>query len=67
MSNAEAVLFDAVLKETGFIVKSQNNGLYILQHKLTGGNEDYIQTNGYNLLESLRRLTTSDLAKVVLA
>lgn len=66
MSNAEAVLFDAVLKETGFIVKSQNNGLYILQHKL-GGNEDYVQTNGYNLLESLRRLTTSDLTKAVLS
>lgn len=62
----EKNIFEDVLNNTGFLVKDCNNGLYILQHK-TGGDEEVIQTNGYNLLESLRRLTTSDLAKAVLA
>ena len=53
------------MNETGFIVKDNEDGLYSLQHK-TSGMEDKVQTNGYNLLESLRRLTTSKIAKDLL-
>ena len=62
---SEKEIFEQVLNETGFIVKTNDNGLYTLQHK-TSGMEDIVQTNGYNLLESLRRLTTSKIAKDVL-
>ena len=62
---SEKEIFEQVLNETGFIVKDNDNGLYTLKHK-TSGMEDMVQTNGYNLLESLRRLTTSKIAKDVL-
>ena len=59
---SEKEIFEQVLNTTGFSVKNESNGLYLLGHKYSE-KEEYIQTNGYNLLESLRRLTTSDLAK----
>ena len=65
MIPVEKKVFEQVLYETGFIVNEDDNGLYTLQHK-TSGLEDVVQTNGYNLLESLRRLTNSKIAKDVL-
>ena len=62
MVDVEKKLFEDVLTQTGFSVKANDNGLYLLGHKYSQ-KEDYVQTNGYNLLESLRRLTSSDLAK----
>lgn len=62
MVDAEKKLFEDVLVQTGFSVKSNDNGLYLLGHKYSQ-KEDYVQTNGFNLLESLRRLTSSDLVK----
>ena len=62
MVDTEKKLFEDVLAQTGFSVKSNDNGLYLLGHKYSQ-KEDYVQTNGFNLLESLRRLTSSDLAK----
>lgn len=62
MVDAEKKLFEDVLAQTGFSIKSNDNGLYLLGHKYSQ-KEEYIQTNGYNLLESLRRLTSSDLTK----
>ena len=62
MVDVEKKLFEDVLAQTGFSIKSNDNGLYLLGHKYSQ-KEEYVQTNGYNLLESLRRLTTSDLAK----
>lgn len=62
MVDVEKKLFEDILTQTGFSVKSNDNGLYLLRHKYSQ-KEDYVQTNGYNLLESLRRLTSSDLAK----
>lgn len=62
MVDVEKKLFEDVLQQTGFSVKSNDNGLYLLGHKYSQ-KEEYVQTNGYNLLESLRRLTTSEIAK----
>lgn len=62
MVDVEKKLFEDVLAQTGFSIKSDDNGLYLLGHKYSQ-KEDYVQTNGYNLLESLRRLTSSDLTK----
>ncbi len=62
MIKSETEQFEQVLNTTGFVVKNESNGLYLLGHKYSE-KEEYIQTNGYNLLESLRRLATSDLAK----
>ncbi len=62
MVDAEKKLFEDVLAQTGFSVKANDNGLYLLSHKYSQ-KEEYVQTNGYNLLESLRRLTSSDLTK----
>lgn len=62
MVDVEKKLFEDVLTQAGFSVKSNDSGLYLLGHKYSQ-KEDYVQTNGYNLLESLRRLTSSDLTK----
>lgn len=62
MVDVEKKLFEDILTQTGFSVKANDNGLYLLGHKYSQ-KEEYVQTNGYNLLESLRRLTSSDLAK----
>ena len=62
MIKSETEQFEQVLDTTGFVVKNEGNGLYLLGHKYSE-KEEYIQTNGFNLLESLRRLTASDLAK----
>lgn len=58
-------LFEQVLEATGFIVKENNAGYYTLQHKISG-KEIEIQTSGFSLLESLRRLTTSEIAEDIL-
>ena len=65
MVSSDQKLFEQVLEATGFIVKENNAGYYTLQHK-TSGMESGIQTSGFNLLESLRRLTASEIAKDVL-
>ena len=50
MTDQESKVFNNILKEAG-IQYTERNGLYELNEE-----EDYIQTNGYNLLESIRRL-----------
>ena len=62
MIKSEQDIFESVLDNTGFKVVEETNGFYTLDHKYSEKTEQ-IQTNGYNLLESLRRLCTSDLAK----
>jgi len=62
MNVAEKKIFEDVLTQTGFSIVANSEGLYKLSHK-NSDTTDFVQTSGYNLLESLRRLTSSSLAK----
>lgn len=66
MNVAEKKIFEDVLANTGFSIVSNNEGLYKLSHK-NSDTTDFVQTSGYNLLESLRRLTSSSVAKGILS
>ena len=55
----EKELFDAVLEQVGVCCES-DNGLYTLHEEELA---EPLQTNGYNLLESLRRLINSEVVK----
>lgn len=62
---SEKETFEKVLKECGFEIESENDGLYEISHRYSSLYET-IQTKGYNLLYCLKRLTNTKLALEVL-
>ena len=65
MKKSDQVIFEAVLKAAGFDF-GESEGLYAIRHPESGKGEEFVQTNGYNLLYSLQRLTNSTIAKDIL-
>lgn len=65
MKATDKEIFESVLTATGFEF-GESDGLYCIRHPESGKGEDYVQTNGYNLLYSLQRFTNSTIAKDIL-
>lgn len=65
MTVSEKEIFEKVLKECGFEIESEDDGLYEISHRYSSLYET-IQTKGYNLLYCLKRLTNTELTLEVL-
>lgn len=59
MNLFEKEIFDSVLEQASIIYEC-DNGLYTLHEEELA---ELVQTNGYNLLESLRRLINSEIVQ----
>ena len=62
MTKKETEIFESVLKSAG-LEFTQKEGLYKIHHS---DGDEFVQTSGYNLLYSLKRLISSSAVEEIL-